>query len=124
MKITFRILTGLVLVFSTSDSQLIPTSSEYYYAIIAVHRDLTHNIMLNPFLEVHGFIFKTSSYFLQDLELKKNDSPNATCCASHTSYILYSIQVKMSFLSQFNSLTGLTILTLLSIQLLSSKNKK
>lgn len=120
MKITFRILTGLVLVFSTSDSQLIPTSSEYYYAIIAVHRDLTHNIMLNPFLEVHGFIFKTSSYFLQDLELKKNDSHNATCCASHTSCILYSIQVKMSFLSQFNSLTGLTILTLLSIQLLSS----
>lgn len=124
MKRLFRILTGLVLVFSTSDSQLIPTSSEYYYAIIAVHRDLTHNIMLNPFLEVHGFIFKTSSYFLQDLELKKNDSPNATYCASHTSYILYSIQVKMSFLSQFNSLTGLTILTLLSIQLLSSKNKK
>lgn len=123
MKITFRILTGLVLVFSTSDSQLIPTSSEYYYAIIAVHRDLTHNIMLNPFLEVHGFIFKTSSYFLQNLELKKNDSPNATCCASHTSYILYSMQVKMSFLSQFNSLTGLTILNLLSIKLLSSKNK-
>lgn len=124
MKRLFRILTGLVLVFSTSDSQLIPTSSEYCYAIIAVHRDLTHNIMLNPFLEVHGFIFKTSSYFLQDLELKKNDSPNATCCASHTSCILYSIQLKMSFLSQFNSLTGLTILTLLSIQLLSSKNKK
>lgn len=123
MKRLFRILTGLVLVFSTSDSQLIPTSSEYYYAIIAVHRDLTHNIMLNPFLEVHGFIFKTSSYFLQDLEFKKNDSPNATCCASRTSYILYSIQVKMSFLSQFNSLTGLTILNLLSIKLLSSKNK-
>lgn len=122
MKRLFRILTGLVLVFSTSDSQLIPTSSEYYYAIIAVHRDLTHNIMLNPFLEVHGFIFKTSPYFLQNLEFKKkNDSPNATCCASHTSYILYSIQVKMSFLSQFK---GLTILTLLSIQLLSSKNKK
>lgn len=121
MKRLFRILTGLVLVFSTSDSQLIPTSSEYYYAIIAVHRDLTHNIMLNPFLEVHGFIFKTSSYFLQNLEFKKNDSPNATCCASHTSYILYSIQVKMSFLSQFK---GLTILTLLSIQLLSSKHKK
>lgn len=124
MKRLFRILTGLVLVFSTSDSQLIPTSSEYYYAIIAVHRDLTHNIMLNPFLEVHGFIVKTSSYFLQNLELKKNDSPNTTYCASHTSYILYRIQVKMSFLSQFNSLTGLTILTLLSIHLLSSKNKK
>lgn len=81
MKITFRILTGLVLVFSTSDSQLIPTSSEYYYAIIAVHRDLTHNIMLNPFLEVHGFIFKTSPYFLPEFRISRNYSPNPTCSA-------------------------------------------
>lgn len=92
MKRLFRILTGLVLVFSTSDSQLIPTSSEYYYAIIAVHRDLTHNIMLNPFLEVHGFIFKTSPYFLQNLEFKKkmiHQMPHVVQVIHHTYCTVY-----------------------------------